>query len=129
MILKIIPPKYPIYSKFATLIQNQSIAMKILKFGGTSVGSAERMKALVNLISSDEKKIVVLSAMSGTTNKLVDICKALFNKQHQVANDLIDALESSYLNEVEALYATQEFKTKGIDLIKNHFNFHKRIFS
>jgi aspartate kinase len=97
--------------------------MIILKFGGTSVGSADRMKALVNLISSDEKKIVVLSAMSGTTNKLVDICKALFNKQHLVATDFIDALESLYLKEVEALYTKQEFKIKGIDLVKNHFNY------
>ena len=102
--------------------------MIILKFGGTSVGNAERMKALVNLISSDEKKIVVLSAMSGTTNKLIDICKALFNKQHQVANASIDALESLYLKEVEALYAKEEFKTKAIGLIKNHFN-HLRSFT
>lgn len=97
--------------------------MNILKFGGTSVGSAERMKALVKLISSDEKKIVVLSAMSGTTNKLVEICKALFDKQHQLANDCIDTLESTYLKEVEALYTKEEFKTKGNDLIKNHFNY------
>ena len=102
--------------------------MIILKFGGTSVGSAERMKALVKLISSDEKKIVVLSAMSGTTNKLVEICQTLFNKQHQVANDLIDALQSNYLNEAEALFAKDEFKIKGIDLIKNHFN-HLRSFT
>ena len=107
---------------------NNNRNMIILKFGGTSVGSAERMKALVNLISSDEKKIVVLSAMSGTTNKLIDICKALFNKQHQVANAYIDALESLYLKEVEALYAKEEFKTKGIGLIKNHFN-HLRSFT
>ncbi len=107
---------------------NNNSKMVILKFGGTSVGSAERMKALVNLISSDEKKIVVLSAMSGTTNKLVDICKALFNKQHQIANDYINALESLYLKEVDALYSKEEFKTKGIDLIKNHFN-HLRSFT
>ena len=55
--------------------------MYILKFGGTSVGSAERMKALVNLISSPEEKIVVLSAMSGTTNALVEICNNLYNKE------------------------------------------------
>jgi aspartate kinase len=107
---------------------NNTRNMIILKFGGTSVGSAERMKALVKLITSDEKKIVVLSAMSGTTNKLVEICKALFDKQHHVANNYIDALETLYLKEVDALYAKEEFKIKGIDLIKNHFN-HLRSFT
>ena len=47
--------------------------MKIMKFGGTSVGNPDRMKALIPLINDDEKKIVVLSAMAGTTNSLVEI--------------------------------------------------------
>ncbi len=97
--------------------------MNILKFGGTSVGSAERMKALVKLISGTDRKIVVLSAMSGTTNTLVEICNALYNKQHEQANGIINKLETTYLTEVEKLYTAQEFKTKGIDLIKNHFNY------
>ena len=45
--------------------------MKVMKFGGTSVGSAQRMKDVVNLIRERGKNIVVLSAMSGTTNTLV----------------------------------------------------------
>ena len=69
--------------------------MYILKFGGTSVGSAERMKALVNLISSPEEKIVVLSAMSGTTNALVEICNNLYNKESHKANELINQLEKN----------------------------------
>lgn len=97
--------------------------MNILKFGGTSVGSAERMKALVKLISDSEQKIVVLSAMSGTTNKLVEICNALFNKENQIANDYINSLETIYLKEINELYETEEFKIKGNDLIKNHFNY------
>ena len=97
--------------------------MNILKFGGTSVGSADRMKALVALVSGSDRKIVVLSAMSGTTNKLVEICTALFNKEHKEANDFINALETIYLKEVELLYAIEEFKIKGSDLIKNHFNY------
>ena len=97
--------------------------MNILKFGGTSVGSADRMKALVTLISGSDRKIVVLSAMSGTTNKLVEICTALFNKEHKEANDFINSLETIYLKEVELLYAIEEFKIKGSDLIKNHFNY------
>ena len=55
--------------------------MNILKFGGTSVGTAERIKALVPLINTNEEKIIVLSAMSGTTNALVEISKSLFGKQ------------------------------------------------
>ncbi|MGZ5220290.1 MAG: aspartate kinase, partial [Chitinophagaceae bacterium] len=97
--------------------------MNILKFGGTSVGSAERMKALVKLVSGKERKIVVLSAMSGTTNTLVNLCTALYNKQHDKANEIIDQLEKTYLTEVDKLYTGEEFKTKGNDLIKNHFNY------
>jgi aspartate kinase len=97
--------------------------MNILKFGGTSVGTAERMKALVQLISSPERKIVVLSAMSGTTNALVEICNALYKKESDKANELINKLESTYVNEVDQLFSSPEFKTKGNDLIKNHFNY------
>ena len=57
--------------------------MNILKFGGTSVGTAERMKALVKLITGPDRKIVVLSAMSGTTNTLVEICQALYQKEKE----------------------------------------------
>jgi aspartate kinase len=77
--------------------------MNILKFGGTSVGTAERMQALVQLISSSDRKIVVLSAMSGTTNTLVEICHALYQKEHDKANEIINALEKKYVEEVEKL--------------------------
>ncbi|MBP8033533.1 MAG: aspartate kinase [Bacteroidia bacterium] len=97
--------------------------MNILKFGGTSVGTAERMQALVQLISNSERKIVVLSAMSGTTNTLVEICNTLYQKEHDKANEIINALEKKYVAEVEKLYKTSDYKTKGNDLIKNHFNY------
>ncbi|MBC7695403.1 MAG: aspartate kinase [Burkholderiales bacterium] len=97
--------------------------MIILKFGGTSVGSADRMKALVKLVSGTEKKIVVLSAMSGTTNTLLSICTALYNKQNDIANETIDQLEKIYLTQSENLYNSSDFKQKGVDLIKNHFNY------
>ena len=54
--------------------------MKVLKFGGTSVGSAQRMKEVAKLITDGEQKIVVLSAMSGTTNTLVEISAYLYKK-------------------------------------------------
>jgi len=97
--------------------------MNILKFGGTSVGTAVRMQALVQLISSSDRKIVVLSAMSGTTNTLVEICSALYQKEHDKANSIINELEKKYVEEVEKLYKTPDYKTKGKDLIKNHFNY------
>jgi aspartate kinase len=53
--------------------------MKVLKFGGTSVGSPENMRAVMDLITDGEQKIVVLSAMSGTTNSLVEISNYLYN--------------------------------------------------
>lgn len=97
--------------------------MIILKFGGTSVGSAERMKALVKLIQDDKRKIVVLSAMSGTTNALVDICNQLYQKQHEAANEAIGRLEQGYMSEVDKLYSVEEYLTKGKDLVKHHFNY------
>lgn len=100
--------------------------MNVLKFGGTSVGSAERMKALSNLIQTVKgKKIVVLSAMSGTTNNLVEISKSLYNKNTEEATVLINKLENNYNNVVNELFSSAEYKTKGEDLVKNHFSFLK----
>lgn len=97
--------------------------MKILKFGGTSVGTAERMKALVHLVKNEFESIVVLSAMSGTTNALVGICEALYNKSYSEANTKIETLEHTYTTEINALFTTSEFKTKAEYLIKHHFDY------
>lgn len=97
--------------------------MKVLKFGGTSVGSASRMKEVAALISDGQQKIVVLSAMSGTTNSLVDIANHLYKKNHEEASELINSLENKYYNEVADLYATPEYKEKGRGLIESHFNY------
>ena len=97
--------------------------MKVLKFGGTSVGSASRMKELVKLVVNEEAKIVVLSAMSGTTNKLIEIATSLFNKNTDKAKQLIDALEKNYLHEINELYTSIEFKQKGNSLIKYHVDY------
>ena len=70
--------------------------MKVLKFGGTSVGSAQRMKEVAKLITDGEQKIVVLSAMSGTTNTLVEISDYLYKKNPEGANEIINKLESKY---------------------------------
>ncbi len=97
--------------------------MKILKFGGTSVGSAERIQALVNLVVNNEPKIVVLSAMSGTTNALVEISEALYKKENSKANELINKLEEKYRKEISLLYKSEICLKKAGDLITNHFNY------
>ena len=97
--------------------------MKVLKFGGTSVGSAQRMKEVAKLITDGEQKIVVLSAMSGTTNTLVEISDYLYKKNPEGANEIINKLESKYKQHVDELYATQEYKQKGLEVIKSHFDY------
>ncbi len=97
--------------------------MKVLKFGGTSVGSASRIKEVAHLVCNGEKNIVVLSAMSGTTNNLVDIAHCLYKHDSDGANELIHTLEQKYYNEIEALYSSDEYKNKGKKLIENHFNY------
>ncbi|MDD5208478.1 MAG: aspartate kinase [Elusimicrobiales bacterium] len=95
--------------------------MKILKFGGTSVGSAERMRALAGLINDGAPKIVVLSAMAGTTNALVEIANALHAKETGRANELIDALEKKYRGVVAELYSAEKALARGGELVSFHF--------
>lgn len=97
--------------------------MLVLKFGGTSVGSAERMKEVADLISTPETKIVVLSAMAGTTNSLVEIAAYLYQKNIDAANEKINLLEKSYEKVVDELFSSNTYKDKGLDLIKSHFNY------
>jgi aspartate kinase len=106
---------------------------KIMKFGGTSVGSPERMKALIPLISDNEKKIVVLSAMAGTTNSLVEITDHLYGDNVNEASIKIEALREKYHKVVDDLYDTEEYKKTGHELINSHFdyinNFTLRVFT
>ena len=97
--------------------------MKVLKFGGTSVGSASRIKEVAKLITDGEQKIVVLSAMSGTTNTLVEISDYLYKKNPEGANEIINKLEAKYKQHVNELYSTPEYKQKGQELIKSHFDY------
>ncbi len=93
----------------------------VLKFGGTSVGSAQRIKDLVKLTVNDTPKIVVLSAMSGTTNALVEICNSLYSKNIKQATEQINNLKQKYYTELKALYSKQESLQKASNLIENHF--------
>ncbi|HTF04373.1 MAG TPA: aspartate kinase [Bacteroidia bacterium] len=97
--------------------------MLVLKFGGTSVGSAERMKSLVPLISDARPKIVVLSAMSGTTNALVQIGFTLYSREIDKARSMIGALEAKYMTVVDELFSREESKAKGWELVREHFEY------
>ena len=97
--------------------------MKVMKFGGTSVGSAQRMKHVASLINDGEDKIVVLSAMSGTTNSLVEICGYLANNNPEGANEVINKLEGLYKKHINELYSTEEYKQQTAALVKDIFNY------
>ena len=95
-----------------------------MKFGGTSVGSAERMKNVASLITeSGEPNFVVLSAMSGTTNSLVEISDYLYKKNPEGANEVINALEKKYQQHVEELYSTDEYKQKTREFLAEEFDY------
>ena len=96
--------------------------MKVLKFGGTSVGSARRMKNVVSIISGGEPKIVVLSAMAGTTNSLVDITRCFYRKEVDEANKIITRLEQAYAGHIEDLYTSVAYKEKALELVTERFN-------
>jgi len=99
--------------------------MKVMKFGGTSVGSPQRMKEVSNLITPQEdcQNFVVLSAMSGTTNSLVEISDYLYKKNPEGANTIINDLERKYMGHVEELYATDEFKEKTLSFLREEFTY------
>ena len=98
--------------------------MKVMKFGGTSVGSPERMKEVASLVTkSGEPTFIVLSAMSGTTNALVEISKYLYKKNPDDANRVINDLEEKYLSHVEELYSTEKYKTITKDFLFQEFNY------
>ena len=99
--------------------------MLVLKFGGTSLGSAQRIKEVAKLINTSEQKIVVLSAMSGTTNSLVEIASYLYKKDNDSANEFIINLETNYKNVVQELFSSEEFQEKGKEIILSHFNYIK----
>ena len=97
--------------------------MKVMKFGGTSVGSAQRMKNVTKLILGPKPNFVVLSAMSGTTNTLVEISGYLYSKNADGALDTISRLEKKYMQHVEELYSTDEYKTKAREYLHATFDY------
>jgi len=98
--------------------------MKIMKFGGTSVGRPERMHQVKDLITrGDEPKIVVLSALSGTTNALIGIGEALAAADRALAKSKIDELNAHYLSFYPELLKTDAAREKAESIIQEHFEF------
>ena len=95
-----------------------------MKFGGTSVGTPNRMKEVSKLVTaSNQPVVVVLSAMSGTTNSLVEISNYLYKKNHDGAHEVINKLEEKYMQHVEELYSTDEMKQTTREFLQGEFNY------
>ena len=95
--------------------------MKVLKFGGSSIATAPKMKEVAKLIQTKEKKIVVFSALSNMTNTLVEISDYLYKKNSDGANEIINSLESDYLELVADLYSNEKYKNQVTDALKEVF--------
>ncbi len=96
--------------------------MKVLKFGGTSVGTAERIRNLERIIPSNEPTIVVLSAMAGVTNGLVAACDALRVGNIKMAQKLLKQVEAKHTETCKELLASKEFKRKGMEITFGEFD-------
>ncbi|PSL47481.1 aspartate kinase [Chitinophaga niastensis] len=98
--------------------------MKVLKFGGTSVGKPERMQSVSQLITADnDQKIVVLSALSGTTNSLVEISQSLSEGKKEQAKQQIDKLENHYRTFCDELVKQEAGRASAKAVVDEHFEF------
>ena len=99
------------------------IDMKVMKFGGTSVGSPQRMKEVARIFepAQGDQSFVVLSAMSGTTNSLVEISDYMYKNNPEGASTIINQLERKYMAHIEELYQTQEYRQKTKKFLQEEF--------
>lgn len=98
--------------------------MKVMKFGGTSVGTPDRMKEVTKLVTKSGKPVfVVLSAMSGTTNSLVEIADYLYKKNPEGANEVINQLERKYMKHVDELYTKDATKEQTREFLVSEMNY------
>ncbi len=94
--------------------------MKVLKFGGTSIGSALKMKNVARLIQDGNKKLVVFSALPEITNTLAEISDYLYKKNPDVANEIINQLERNCSAMISGLFETDTFQNQASILLKEH---------
>ena len=115
----------PLYlSRTKTKTQKNSNNMKVLKFGGTSVGTPQRMKEVSRLVTEDgQQKLVVLSAMSGTTNSLVEIAQYLYGGNKAGADDVINRLRAKYYAHVPELLDKKENQDELQKFLEEKFNY------
>lgn len=99
--------------------------MKVMKFGGTSVGSPQRMKEVARIFepAQGDQSFVVLSAMSGTTNSLVEISDYMYKNNPEGASTIINQLERKYMAHIEELYQTQEYRQKTKKFLQEEFRY------
>ena len=98
--------------------------MKVMKFGGTSVGRPDRMQQVADLVTQQQEPVlVVLSALSGTTNALVEIGDYLSKGNKTAAAGLIDKLEQHYFDFVNQLLKTEKSKSQATEILEEHFGF------
>lgn len=99
--------------------------MKVMKFGGTSVGTPQRMKEVAKIFrpTTGGQSFVVLSAMSGTTNNLVEISDYLYKNNPEGASTVINQLEQKYIAHTDELYATEAYREKTMQFLKEEFKY------
>ncbi|HKB44897.1 MAG TPA: hypothetical protein VKC90_10925, partial [Chitinophagaceae bacterium] len=111
-------------SRSSNTFASKSVRMKVMKFGGTSVGKPERMHHIASLVTStDEPTIVVLSALSGTTNALIEIGYHISKGDRITAKQSIDKLESHYHDFINELVKKPDTVAKAKEIIAEHFEF------
>lgn len=101
--------------------------MKVLKFGGTSVGSPERMRMLLDILNPEARQVIVLSAVSGTTNSLAEISNHFLSGKKQDALNLIEELYQKYKVFVQELLPEAAFLDEGNEVIDYYFQFLKNL--
>ncbi len=98
--------------------------MKVMKFGGTSVGKPERMQQIASLLQEQkEPAIVVLSALSGTTNALVEIGNNIAKGDRHTALQVINTLQAHYDQFIRELFKKDETYNKARNILEEHFDF------
>ncbi len=103
--------------------------MKILKFGGTSLGTPQRIRKVAEIINDGSPKMIVLSAFSGTTDALEDITNYLSKDNKDAAREITAELERKYRKIAGELYSTEEYQNKALGMIQSHFDYIRSFFS